>query len=362
MSSVIINGDTDLISANVKQGVNIFGVDGKTSVIDTEDTTALEADENFNNLINSTIGDAIRNKNGSTSKLTLDAMVTAINNMASVTIDNVMVSGNFNFSKSYAHSNCGSITEQSMNYIDSVGYNNEVHIFGIYYSGLNVSSHYKWDGSSFTRLTNLPYCFDGGRAIVYNDKIHILGGSTHGYDNEQRQHYEWNGTNWTKLTGLPYDFNIGKAVVYNDEIHILGGINGKNYHYKWNGTSWTAVSTIPYNFYSGGAVVLNGEIHILCSSDHPSYHYKWDGTSWTSVSSTPFASASQSFCVIDKDIYGFVEKYRHKWDGTTWTVVDNLTVSACGCTILNNDVYYFSNNDNNYLTLNVYGAIYKKVD
>ena len=84
LSKVTVNGDADLIPANIRQGVNIFGVDGKTSVIDTEDIAMLKADKNFNNLIDSTIGDAIRNKNGSTSKLTLDGMVTAINDIAGI--------------------------------------------------------------------------------------------------------------------------------------------------------------------------------------------------------------------------------------------------------------------------------------
>ena len=49
---------------------------------------------------------------------------------------------------------------------------------------------------------------------------------------------------------LPYTFYYGSVVVYNNEIHILGGSGSANYtkHYKWNGTTWSEVSTLPYAF------------------------------------------------------------------------------------------------------------------
>ena len=79
------------------------------------------------------------------------------------------------------------------------------------------------------------------------------------------------------VSTLPYNFNIGSAVVYNNEIHILGSGHSTSYkkHYKWDGSSWTSVSTLPYEFYSGSAVVYNSGIHLLGSSYTTSnkYHY-----------------------------------------------------------------------------------------
>lgn len=43
LSKVSVAGDADLVSANIKAGVNIFGVDGKSSVVDTADATATAA-------------------------------------------------------------------------------------------------------------------------------------------------------------------------------------------------------------------------------------------------------------------------------------------------------------------------------
>lgn len=43
LNSISVKGDTNLISANIKSGTSIFGVSGKTSVVDTEDANATAA-------------------------------------------------------------------------------------------------------------------------------------------------------------------------------------------------------------------------------------------------------------------------------------------------------------------------------
>ena len=80
-----------------------------------------------------------------------------------------------------------------------------------------------------------------------------------------RKHYKWNGSTWTSVSTLPYDFYYSSAVVLNNDIHILGS-GGSVYntkHCKWNGYTWESVSTLPYGFHNGSAVVLNNDIHIL---------------------------------------------------------------------------------------------------
>ena len=147
----------------------------------------------------------------------------------------------------------------------AVVYNNELHILG----GTGGSTkHYKYDGSSWTSVSTLPYKFYQSSAVVYNNELHILGGN-----NSSTNHYKYDGSSWTSVSTLPYNFYRGSAVVYNNEIHILGGSNGSNYtkHYKYNGKSWSSVSTLPYNFYQGSAVVYNNEIHIL-GSNNSSYN------------------------------------------------------------------------------------------
>ena len=117
-------------------------------------------------------------------------------------------------------------------------------------------------------MTDLPYNFYYGSAVVYNGEIHILGSYSL---NCYTKHYKWNGSSWTSVSTLPYDFYYGSAIVYNGEIHILGSYSStcSTKHYKWNGSTWTRVSTLPYNFHGGSAVVYNGEnIYILGSSSN----------------------------------------------------------------------------------------------
>ena len=62
-------------------------------------------------------------------------------------------------------------------------------------------------------------------AVVYNNnEIHILGGGTPNV-NTGTYHYKFDGTTWSEISTLPYDFKDGSAVIYNGKIHILGGSN-----------------------------------------------------------------------------------------------------------------------------------------
>jgi hypothetical protein len=88
------------------------------------------------------------------------------------------------------------------------------------------------------------------------------------------------GYRWSKAEAstIPYNFWGGSAVVFNNEIHILGGTNIYTKHYKWDGSKWASVSTLPCRFDNSSAVVLNNEIHILgeyYTGDWITFHYKW---------------------------------------------------------------------------------------
>ena len=143
-------------------------------------------------------------------------------------------------------------------------------------SGANSSYSrifYKWNGSSWTRLSSMPYDFYNGTAVIYNNQIHILAGN-----GNNTGHYKWNGSSWTSVSTIPYDANSGRAVVYNNQIHIFGGNTSSllRNHYKWNGSSWSSESLIPYNFYGGCILIYNKKINILGgngSSDTYTKHY-----------------------------------------------------------------------------------------
>ena len=190
------------------------------------------------------------------------------------------------------------------NYGAAVVYNNEIHILGSeYYNNdyLYAKYHYKFDGASWVRVSTLPYNFYNGSAVVLNNEIHIMG-SSDGYT----KHYKFNGSSWKSVSTLPYKFYGGAAVVYNNEIHILGSGNSSycTKHYKFNGSSWESVSTLPYDFNYGAAVVYNNAIHILGSgNENQTMHYKFDGTSWTNSFTLPYNFYKGSAVVLDKNIH-----------------------------------------------------------
>ena len=180
----------------------------------------------------SNIAQAIRNKNKTSDKMTVTEMANAINNIKSgtqINIDGEKYSGE--------ELNLESFIDEGV-----------IKVLGRL-EDKNVST--------------LPYSFSYGSAVVYNNEIHIMGGSTN--------HYKYNGYKWINVSTLPYEFYGGFAVVYNNEIHILGSGNSSyyKYHYKYDGSTWTKVSTLPYDFYYGSAVVYNNEIHILGSDNNP---------------------------------------------------------------------------------------------
>ena len=139
------------------------------------------------------------------------------------------------------------------------------------------------DVAKWVSVSTIPYSFSGGGVIVLNNEIHLLGSSiSTGISRPYtKYHYKYNtSTNtWSSVSTIPYDFYYGRAIVLNNEIHILGGSSyGKN-HYKYNTSTntWSSVSTIPYYFYDACAILLNNEIHILGSygSSNRKYHYKY---------------------------------------------------------------------------------------
>ena len=73
----------------------------------------------------------------------------------------------------------------------------EIHILG---SVLSPTSHYKWNGSSWTSVSTLPYSFYYGSVVVFINQIHMLGGSDTGSGNGTKT-----GKNHCIITSSSYD-------------------------------------------------------------------------------------------------------------------------------------------------------------
>lgn len=207
------------------------------------------------------IGDAIRNKNGSTSKLTLDSMVTAINDMADVTIDGVKVKEKLDLISNtiFTQSNLGSMA-YSFKWGSSVTLNNEIHILG---GSDNASKHYKWNGSSWISVSKLPYSFEYGDAVVFNDEIHIFG--THYSVGTTTNHYKWNGFSWTSVSTLPSSNSCGDACIFDNSIFM----GKENDIYKWDGTSWILMGSKFMSFINGCLEACDNAIYSLGGSSYP---------------------------------------------------------------------------------------------
>ena len=131
----------------------------------------------------------------------------------------------------------------------------------------------KWD----TSLGQLPYMFAYGQAVNYAGNIHILGSQ-----NDTRMHYSWNLTSgqWVQEVNMPVGFYRGCAVVYDNKIQILGGSSGYEKNRYTIGTSeqqWTEYQDdLPYKFIEGRAVVCDNKIYILGGLAQPLYFFYYD--------------------------------------------------------------------------------------
>ena len=217
----------------------------------------------------------------------------------------------------------------------AVVYNDEIHILGGYSSSC-YTAHYKFDGVSWKKVSTLPYDFYNGLAVVYNNEIHILGGNS-------KNHYKFDATNstWISVSTLPYSMREGTVIIYNNEIHMLGGSYSSDSmtgHYKFDTTTstWVSVSTLPISLTDGCSVVYNNEIHILQGSSSTKYHYKFDTTTstWVSVSTLPYYYFYDGCAVVyNNEIHilgssrSSYNKYHYKFNGETWNVVANTTSS-----------------------------------
>ena len=224
----------------------------------------------------------------------------------------------------------------------AVVFNNEIHILG---GSGNKTAHYKYNGSSVEEVSTLPYEFYGGAAVVYNNELHIFGGTIN-----KTAHYKFNGSSWEEVSTLPYDFSYGAAVVFNNEIHILGSSLASGYtkHYKYNGSSWEEVSTLPYDFCYGAAVVYGNSIHILGSGAN-TYRTKWYAyniaSGWYNKGTLPYDFSNGSAVVFNNEIHILGDARHYKYYNGRWYNVSTLSpkLSFSNVTVIfNSTIYYIS--------------------
>ena len=228
-------------------------------------------------------------------------------------------------------------------YVTPIVYRNKLYIFGLN-DGL---SYYVLEDESTNKFVEYkaPYNFISGAAVVYNDELHILGSTFNYYSSETvypycTHHYKFDGIKWKKVSSNKISYRIlsgSTAVVYNNKIHILGVGDSDSYayHYSWDGTSYTQENNTPFTRGMKPSVVsFNNTIYLFYYTSSKIYWYQWSGSSWTELSNVPpsLCNGRNRAFVHNDDLYvmggSFLTLF--KLSGTTWTVINHIDGSGYG--------------------------------
>lgn len=165
-----------------------------------------------------------------------------------------------------------------------VEYNGKLHFFGSLDDGNNYRGvHTDFDGTTWTEHdeSELPkdkknnyLSFGHTRAVVLDNEIHVLGCYFQSNKSKIKHslHYKWNPTNgWTKVGNMPYNCIDSDAIVFENQIHLFGGSASKStmkLHKVYNGKKWKSLKNLPYffkNVYSGlsRVIVYEDDIFVL---------------------------------------------------------------------------------------------------
>ena len=130
-----------------------------------------------------------------------------------------------------------------------------------------------YDGSSWQLIGEIPQQLAETSAVVYNGRIHLLGG--YNGSSAVNTHYIYDGTSWTSNGYLLYNVASSSAVVLNNSIHLIGGYSGtassrivsSTYCLYNDALGWRSKGNLPSSYCDGTAVVFNKKIYIIGGSD-----------------------------------------------------------------------------------------------
>lgn len=147
----------------------------------------------------------------------------------------------------------------------------EIHLLGGF--GYKSKAHYKWDGERWSVASEIPYDFCGGKAIVYNNEIHIFGGGTTHYSSTSSNgyinyHYKWDGASWEKASTPSFNMKGSTPVVFNGAIWMIGNISSSEFRniYIFSNGKWDVGPVIPSSFSgvtNASTIIYDRSIHIV---------------------------------------------------------------------------------------------------
>ena len=195
--------------------------------------------------------------------------------------------------------------------IDVNGISGAVVYKGIVYTVIGQKMYKLNDDLKLVSYGTLPVTVEMGRGclIIHNGEIHILGSSSY------NTHYKYDGTSWTNVSTIPYYFYQGAAVSYNNSIIIIGGNDIGGSEAQYNKKKF-------YQFlYSEN--MFDKHTVILQRGDH-------NGTYLTTFVSTPDIIGDHNRFVSGFDDVFYFDETSFDWnaemyygDGTQWIKFKN---------------------------------------
>lgn len=215
-------------------------------------------------------------------------------------------------------------------------YNNNMHIF-LYYN----NSHYIYnDSTGFTAdSTYSPLTI--GNITVYNNNIHAIGSK---HSSSINKHYKYDGSTWTKLDDLPYYYSDTFSIGVKDNNTPLPVLNNKIYlptDYNGNGTLQICCYDGSSYTYVSEEIDKNGNYGYCMTGidDKLYFSYYSSGTSTFTSYYTVYV-----YDISDNTEKIYVQLQSPSYDDQLWLFNYNNKLYCITCDM--NDVIFIKMNDN----------------
>ncbi|NWL89547.1 hypothetical protein DMN77_18525 [Paenibacillus sp. 79R4] len=246
----------------------------------------------------------------------------------------------------------------------AVTVNGKIYVFGgasdsnQAFKGKKQKNTYEYDPSTniWVKKTDMPTARAGLSAVVYNNKVYVIGGYLDVGTTLQRTNkvevYDPSTDTWTEVANMPTARSWASAVTFNDKIYVFGG--GKNANsngtqntalatvecYDPNTNEWTTKKDMPFTGNGAVAAVVQNKVYIFGGSDYSTgygsiYEYNPEQDKWSFKMNSTVRNGNGIAVINDKvyllggannglvDIFDTVEIY----DPLTNTVSSMLSLT-----------------------------------
>jgi len=147
-------------------------------------------------------------------------------------------------------------------------YNGYLYAGGGYYgvgSPYQKKEAYRFDGSSWTSVADLPDYRDAPVFITFHGSMYCVGGAGSGGVSVTNV-YRYDGTNWWGVLGLPAPRHGLGAAVHNDRLYVYGGLSNttaRSEVFGFDGTNWHTMAALPAVRARPGSAVLSNQMYCI---------------------------------------------------------------------------------------------------